>query len=88
MPLPIPALCRYSRYGWRQGDGTLWQPNQRVIVWDPVCGFDNREMLIAEVNFTNDTNGTRAELRVGPPDAYLPEHENPKAKKKTKEDPF
>ena len=31
--------------GWRQGNGTLWQPNQRVIVFDPVCGFDNTELL-------------------------------------------
>ncbi|MCZ5213640.1 baseplate protein, partial [Escherichia coli] len=27
----------YVVQGWRQGNGTLWQPNQRVIVFDPVC---------------------------------------------------
>ncbi|RJT26928.1 phage baseplate assembly protein [Buttiauxella izardii] len=74
----------YVVQGWRQGNGSLWQPNQRVVISDPVCGFDNRELLIAEVNFTKDSSGTLTELRVGPPDAYLPEPEDPKARKKKK----
>ncbi|SKC22469.1 Mu-like prophage tail protein gpP [Kosakonia radicincitans] len=79
----------YTVWGWRQGDGTLWQPNQRVIVSDPVCGFDNREMLISEVSFIKDRSGTLAELRIGPPDAYLPEPIDPKKRKKsTDKDPF
>ncbi|EPY2517038.1 DNA circularization N-terminal domain-containing protein [Escherichia coli] len=82
----------YVVQGWRQGNGTLWQPNQRVIVFDPVCGFDNTELLVSEVTFTHDQNGTLTEIRVGPPDAYLPEPEAPGARKKKKarvqEDPF
>ena len=82
----------YVVQGWRQGNGTLWQPNQRVIVFDPVCGFDNTELLVSEVTFTQDQNGTLTEIRVGPPDAYLPEPEAPGARKKKKarvqEDPF
>lgn len=82
----------YLVQGWRQGNGTLWQPNQRVIVFDPVCGFDNTELLVSEVTFTQDQNGTLTEIRVGPPDAYLPEPEAPGARKKKKarvqEDPF
>ncbi|HBA8472388.1 TPA: baseplate protein [Escherichia coli] len=82
----------YVVQGWRQGNGTLWQPNQRVIVFDPVCGFDNTELLVSEVTFTQDQNGTLTEIRVGPPDAYLPEPEAPGARKKRKarvqEDPF
>ncbi|EKK0669782.1 phage tail protein [Salmonella enterica subsp. enterica serovar Derby] len=82
----------YLVQGWRQGNGTLWQPNQRVIVFDPVCGFDNTELLVSEVTFTQDQNGTMTEIRVGPPDAYLPEPEAPGARKKKKarvqEDPF
>ncbi|EPL4126196.1 phage baseplate assembly protein, partial [Citrobacter amalonaticus] len=43
-------------------------------------------------SFTKDNNGTLAELRVGPPDAYLPEPEDEKQKRtkkrKAKEDPF
>ncbi|HAN4400206.1 TPA: phage tail protein, partial [Escherichia coli] len=82
----------YVVQGWRQGNGTLWQPNQRVIVFDPICGFDNTELLVSEVTFTQDQNGTLTEIRVGPPDAYLPEPEAPGARKKKKarvqEDPF
>lgn len=82
----------YTVWGWRQGDGSLWQPNQRVIVFDPICGFNNRELLISEVSFTKDNNGTLTELRVGPPDAYLPEPEESSQKRakkrKVKEDPF
>lgn len=83
----------YVVWGWRQGDGSLWQPNQRVIVFDPVCGFNNRELLISEVTFTKDNNGTLTELRVGPPDAYLPEPQDPakrtkQKKQKTEEAPF
>ena len=80
----------YTVWGWRQGDGSLWQPNQRVIVFDPVCGFNNRELLISEVSFTKDSNGTITELRVGPPDAYLPKPDDPKRRKKKKaaEAPF
>lgn len=62
----------YVVAGWRQGDGTLWQPNQRVIVSDPNCGFDKRELLIAGVTYTRDTNGTRTEMKVGPADVWLP----------------
>lgn len=82
----------YVVQGWRQGNGMLWQPNQRVIIFDPVCGFDNAELLISEVTFTKDQSGTLAEIRVAPPDAYLPEPDDPKARKtktrKTQEEPF
>ncbi|EPP4535489.1 TPA: phage baseplate assembly protein, partial [Escherichia coli] len=50
------------------------------------------ELLVSEVTFTQDQNGTLTEIRVGPPDAYLPEPEAPGARKKKKarvqEDPF
>ena len=62
----------YIVQGWRQGDGRLWQPNQRVIVSDPNCGFDKRELLIAGTQYTKDQNGTRTELKLTPVDAWLP----------------
>ncbi|HKS32269.1 MAG TPA: baseplate protein [Enterobacteriaceae bacterium] len=62
----------YEVQGWRQGDGTLWQPNQRVIVSDPNCGFDKRELLIAETTYIKDQSGTRTELKVAPVDGWLP----------------
>lgn len=73
----------YTVQGWRQGNGELWAPNMRVIVWDPLSGFDNDELVIAEVTYSKDDNGTTTELRVGPADAYFPEPAAPKAKKKT-----
>lgn len=73
----------YTVQGWRQGNGDLWKPNQRVIVFDPLVGFDNDELVIAEVTYSQDGNGTITELRVGPADAYLPEPSTQKKKKKS-----
>lgn len=69
----------YTVIGWRQGDGQLWQPNQRVIVWDPVMGFDNTELVVAEVTWQLDDQGFTTQMRVGPLAAYMPE---PKAEKR------
>lgn len=69
----------YTVLGWRQGDGTLWQPNQRVTVWDPVMGFDNDELVIAETTWNLDERGFTTRLRVAPKAAYMPE---PKTAKK------
>lgn len=69
----------YTVIGWRQGDGRLWQPNQRVVVWDPIMGFNNSELIIAEVTWQLDDQGFTSRLRVGPEAAYMPE---PKLAKK------
>lgn len=78
----------YTVQGWRQGSGELWQPNMRVIVYDPVLGFNNREMVIAEVTYTLNQSGTLSELRVGPADAYLPKPPKLKKHKKQEDDSF
>lgn len=62
----------YTVQGWRQGDGTLWQPNQRVMVVDPIAGFHHRELVISEVVYTQDEGGTRCELRLAPEAAWMP----------------
>lgn len=80
------AETTYTVQGWRQGDGQLWQPNQRVIVFDPLLDFNNREMVIAEVTYSQDEGGTVTELRVGPEDAYLPEPQKPGKRKKAKQE--
>lgn len=74
----------YTVQGWRQGSGKLWTPNELVTVFDPVVGFDNHQLLIAEVTFQQGAGGTTASLRVGPPDAYLPELDEAAKKKKQK----
>lgn len=59
----------YTVAGWRQASGTLWQPNLMVRVRDALIGFD-AEMVIAECAWVLDSNGMRAEIKVGPPDGY------------------
>ncbi|EMZ7610551.1 TPA: baseplate protein, partial [Salmonella enterica subsp. enterica serovar Java] len=76
----------YTVQGWRQGNGELWKPNQAVVVYDPLNGFDNETLVIAEVTYSQDNNGTLTEIRVGPADAYLPEPFRPKTKKKVSEE--
>ncbi len=68
----------YVVSGWREEDGTLWQPNKMVRVRDGLIGFDV-DMLIVGVSWILDAEGQRTELKVGPPDGYLT-----KAKKKGK----
>ncbi|MGL5800967.1 MAG: phage baseplate assembly protein, partial [Plesiomonas sp.] len=81
-----------SVVSWRQGDGQLWQPNQQVIVYDPINGFNNDSLVIAEVEYSKSRDsGTLCRLRVGPSEAYLPEPPDPqesKKRKKTDNDDF
>ncbi len=77
-----PFETTYTVTGWRQGDGSLWRPNIRVLVWDEYLGFSGAEMVIAEVEYSFDEQGTVAVLRVGPAGAYLPEPADPKKKKR------
>lgn len=72
----------YTVQGWRQGNGELWQPNQTVVVYDPLNGFNNETLVIAEVTWEQGENGTTTALRVGPAEAYLPEPATPKKKRK------
>lgn len=59
----------YTLAGWRQADGSLWQPNMMVRVRDGAIGFD-ADMVIAELAWILDGEGLRSEIRVGPPDGY------------------
>ncbi|BGI52721.1 MAG: baseplate protein [Candidatus Hamiltonella defensa (Ceratovacuna japonica)] len=74
----------YTVQGWRQGNGSLWQPNQRVIVFDPVLGFHHRELVIGEVVYTQNEGGTLCQLRVAPEAAYIP----PLQEQKSEEEEF
>ena len=79
----------YTVQGWRQGNGQLWQPNQRVVVWDPVMGFNNTELVVAEVTWQlDDKSGFTTQMRVGPEAAYMPEPKLAKRhrRKKTNDD--
>lgn len=73
----------YKVQGWRQSNGQLWVHNMIVRVKDPVIKFD-REMLITEVEYSLDENGTVATLTVAPPEAVLPEPQDPHKARKLK----
>jgi prophage tail gpP-like protein len=63
--------------GWRQGDGSLWRPNQLVLCRADRIGL-NGEMLITDVSYTlgSDTGSTTT-LALERKDAYAPEPEVP-----------
>jgi prophage tail gpP-like protein len=64
----------YTVQGWRQGDGSLWVPNQTVKIIDPVIGFDT-EMLIVEVTYSLNSGGTTCSLKVAPKEGFIPSPE-------------
>ena len=73
----------YKVQGWRQSNGALWQHNMLVRVIDPLIGFD-RDMLIAEVTYSLNEQGTVTTLVVGPPDGFEPEPFDPHKARKLK----
>lgn len=73
----------YTVAGWRQEDGTLWQPNMMVRVRDGLIGFD-ADMVIAETAWILDKEGCRTEIKVGPPDGYRTKAGKLKASKSQK----
>ncbi len=59
--------------GWRQADGTLWQPNLLVPVTSSALGVD-ADLLIARVEFALDAHtGRTTTLHVGPVQAFAPD---------------
>lgn len=60
----------YSVVGWRQWDGTLWQPNQLVQVTDDRMGYLAQEFLIVEVTYELSDAGTLTMITVAPRVAF------------------
>ncbi|MDO8421570.1 MAG: contractile injection system protein, VgrG/Pvc8 family [Parvibaculum sp.] len=71
--------ANFQVQGWRQGDGALWKPNQRVPVDDEISGITG-EMLISEVTFSLSESGTLTDLVCYPPEAFLIDETPPKKK--------
>lgn len=62
----------YTVQGWRQGDGSLWTPNQLVHVRDGEFGID-RQLLVVDVTYTLDADqGTLTTMTLRPREGYLP----------------
>lgn len=58
--------------GWRSPSGKLWEANQLVRVVYPRRDI-NRDMLIVEVNCSQDESGTLCDLKLSLPSAFTPE---------------
>ncbi|WP_310630828.1 phage baseplate assembly protein [Paraburkholderia sp.] len=59
---------------WRDGSGAVWRTNVSYPVSAAVVGVpDNTMLLLAEVTFILNENGTHAELVFGPRQGFLPE---------------
>lgn len=75
--------ARYTVIGWRQNSGALWQPNMCVYVNDSIMGWQTT-MLIIEVEYRLDQDGTKAFLKLGPIDGYLSNPAKPLKRKSKK----
>lgn len=76
----------YTVQGWRQSDGSLWKVNRLCRVKDSILGVD-AQYLITEVSFTKDSGGSKTQLTLMPPEAFVMMNESPDeamAKKATK----
>jgi prophage tail gpP-like protein len=57
---------------WRDSDGNLWTPNFLLPVDLPSLKFAKTTLLITNVTYIKDMQGTRAELTLMPPVAMAP----------------
>ena len=55
---------------WRDKSGKLWEPNTLIPVNIPVLKVTDTEMLLSEVTFIRDMDGTHARLSLMPPEAF------------------
>ncbi|RMQ48620.1 Bacteriophage Mu P [Pseudomonas cichorii] len=77
-------VTTYKVQGWRQSNGDLWRHNMLVRVVDPVVGFD-QDMLISEIAYTLNEQGTVTTLVVGPPETFDAEPNDPNRKAGSKD---
>lgn len=67
--------------GWQKPDGSLWLPNELVVIDAPQLGLNKEVRLIVEVNFTLDENGTMTQLTLMHRDAFDEPAQDLKSKK-------
>jgi len=67
-------VVRVTVDSWRDEAGALWEPNSQLRVDLPILKIpEGTMMLIAEVTYRRDENGTHADLTLMPPSAFTPE---------------
>lgn len=58
---------------WRDASGALWEPNTLASVTLESLKIKAEELLISEVTFLRNASGTRAEITLMAPEAFLPQ---------------
>lgn len=66
-------MCRVTADSWRDGAGTLWQPNMLAPLELPLLKTAGVQWAISEVTYVLDQQGTTAELTLMPPAAFEPQ---------------
>lgn len=59
----------YEVNGWQRDEGGLWQPNERIVVNDPMFDLSG-ELLIASVSYRRTAAGTTTSLELAPPESF------------------
>ncbi|HDR1810479.1 TPA: phage baseplate assembly protein [Pasteurella multocida] len=74
--------------GWQKPDGTLWLPNELVVLDAPQLGINKEERLIVDCRYSLDENGTKTHITVMHRDAFNepPEQLKNKSAKKSSKD--
>lgn len=64
----------YEVQGWTGSAGELWRENRLVNVTDEVCGINNKELIIAKVEYKiSNSSGSVCTLTITTPDAFKPD---------------
>jgi prophage tail gpP-like protein len=58
--------------GWRDVNDKLWTPNTLVKITSPALKITNEDMLISQVTWMRDEQGTRTMLFCMPPEGLMP----------------
>ena len=58
---------------WRDGAGTLWEPNKLALIDMAALKVTKQTWLIAQVVYRIDESGTHADVTLMPPAAFAPE---------------
>ncbi len=62
----------YTVPGWHQPDGSLWAPNERILVSDPRFDLDGEELLATVVSASADDSGPTTTLTLAPVSGWQP----------------
>ncbi|HDX1124359.1 phage tail protein [Pasteurella canis] len=70
--------------GWQKPDGTLWLPNELVVLDAPQLGIHKEERLIVDCRYSLDDSGTKTQLTLMHREAFNEPAEQEKGTKSAK----